>query len=385
MLTKKELAKKTGGVTFHLTNENFSALLLYIAEKEGLGDKKRENVVKFLIDPRKYVKIKEKIKSGKMKSEDTWKDFGNYLGIKDCAISLQEGIVVEDSMEVVEGGMEVVEDSMEVVEDKSNVEGDEKVMMEGKEGQENKEMSSSGSGEHNGEGEMVRRVLEETYQPDMVTNSLVIDVVKLHKKVETLSATTAVNFIIRSLGLSNNSSIMWKVWSYMRYTTTKLTRVGEELNQPWVYLDAVTSLASDAASHPLNSLISKLQDIKAVATACLQCSSPPQYYCVQCVTAVYCSTDCMVEHWEEGHYMECGAWTDIIHSVAGLTPPPTDITPALRAACRARARAQSRVHTAVTEYVDAVNREEESREREEQVWEETARQKLEIARLGCQV
>ena len=188
-------------------------------------------------------------------------------------------------------------------------------------------------------GEMVRRVLEETYQPDMVTNSLVIDVVKLHKKVETLSATAAVNFIIRSLGLSNNSSITWKVWSYMRYTSTKVKGVGEESNQPWIYLGAVTSLTSDTASHPLDSLISKLQEIKTVATSCLKCSSLPQYYCVRCVTAVYCSTDCMVEHWEEGHYMECGAWTDIIHSQAGLIPPPTDITPALRAAYMARARA----------------------------------------------
>ena len=86
MLTKKELAKKTGGVTFHLSNENFSSLLLYIAEKESLGDKKRANVVKFLIDPRKYVKIKENIESGKMKSEDTWKDFGNYLGILETTL-----------------------------------------------------------------------------------------------------------------------------------------------------------------------------------------------------------------------------------------------------------------------------------------------------------
>ena len=83
--------------------------------------------------------------------------------------------------------------------------------------------------------------------------------------------------------------------------------------------------------------------------------------------------------------MECGAWTDIIHSEAGLIPPPTDITPALRAACRARARAQSRAHASIVEYVAAVNREEESREREEQVWQETAQQKQEIARLGCQV
>ena len=379
MLTKKELAKKTGGVTFHLSNENFACLLLYIAEKEGLGDKKRANIVKFLIDPRKYVKLKEKIESGKMKSEDTWEDFGNYLGIKDCNISLQEGMVVE-------GSMEVVEDSMEVVEDKeSSMDGDEKGMMEDEEGQENKEMSSSASGEQSGEGEMVRRVLEETYQPDMVTNSLVIDVVKLHKKVKTLSATAAVNFIIRSLGLSNNSSITWKVWSYMRYTSTKVKGVGEESNQPWIYLGAVTSLTSDTASHPLDSLISKLQEIKTVATSCLKCSSLPQYYCVRCVTAVYCSTDCMVEHWEEGHFMECGAWTDIIHSQAGLIPPPTDIAPALRAACMARARAQSRVHTAVTEYVAAVNREEESREREEQVLQENTMQKQEIARLGCQV
>ena len=101
---------------------------------------------------------------------------------------------------------------------------------------------------------------------------------------------------------------------------------------------------------------------------------PPQYYCVRCVTAVYCSTNCTVKHWEEGHYMECGAWTDIIHSVSGLIPPATDITPALRAAWRARTRAQSKVHTTVTEYVAAVNREEESREREEKVREETARQ-----------
>jgi hypothetical protein len=171
----------------------------------------------------------------------------------------------------------------------------------------------------------------------------------------------------------------------MKYTLARVSGRVEEFNQPWLYLDTVTSLASDPAGHPLVSLIARLQEIKAVATACLQCSSPPHFYCVRCVTAVCCSQDCMVEHWEEGHYMECGAWTDIIHSVAGLIPPATDITLALRAACRARTRAQSRVHTTVTEYVAAVSREEESREREEQVWEETARQKQEIARLGRQV
>ena len=195
----------TGGSIFYLTNENFASLLIYIAKREAIGDKKHANVIKFLIDKRKYVKMKENIKSGKVKSEDTWEEFGNYLGIP---IDRQEGMVVEESMEVVEESMEVVKDK------KSDVDMEEKkAMMEEEAGQENTEMSSSGSGEQCSEEEMVRRVLEETFQPNMVTNSLVIDVVKLHKKMETLSATAAVNFIIRSLGLSHNSSIMWKVWS----------------------------------------------------------------------------------------------------------------------------------------------------------------------------
>ena len=37
--------------------------------------------------------------------------------------------------------------------------------------------------------------------------------------------------------------------------------------------------------------------------------------------------------------MECGAWTDSIHSKAGLIPPTTNITPARTAAFRARAHA----------------------------------------------
>ena len=134
------------------------------------------------------------------------------------------------------------------------------------------------------EEEMLRRVQEDTFQPDMVTNSLVIDMVRLQKKVETLQPSAATDFIIRSLGLVTNSAIKWKIWDCMKYTSARVSGRVEEFNQPWLYLATVTSLASDTAGHPLVSLIARLQEIKAVATACLQCSSPPQYYCVQCVT-----------------------------------------------------------------------------------------------------
>ena len=375
MLTQTELARLPGSDTFHLTNKSLSSLLVYIAKKEEIGnDKKRSKIIKFLIDKRKYDAMKEDLESGKLEPNDVWLEFGKKLGLEGY-IGQQKRVEVDEEMDVEEN---VEENKQSNVEE----EGEKKeAIVEG----EQEETMEQSLAEQCSEEEMVRRVQEDTVQPDMVTNSLVIDVVRLQKKVETLQPSAATDFIIRSLGLVTNSGIKWKIWNCMKYTSARVSGRGEELHQPWLYLDTVTSIASDTPGHPLISLITRLQEIKKVATACLQCSSPPQYYCVRCVTAVYCSTDCMVEHWEEGHYMECGAWTDIIHSVAGLIPPPTDITPALRAACRARARAQSRVHTAVTEYVDAVNREEESREREEQVWEETARQKLEIARLGCQV
>ena len=125
MLTKAELAKLPGGATFNLTNESFCSLLLYIAKKEELeNDKKQANVVKFLIDIRKYVKIKKDIESGKIKSEDVWEEFGNYIGINDCAIDLQEEMVVEESMEVVKESMEVVKESMEVVKETLNLSTD---------------------------------------------------------------------------------------------------------------------------------------------------------------------------------------------------------------------------------------------------------------------
>ena len=366
MLTQTELARLPGSDNFHLTNKSFSFLLIYIAKKEEI-DKKSSNIVKFLIDKRKYDAMKDDLESGKLKPTDVWFEYGKKLGL--------EGYISQQKREEVDEQMDVEENKQSNVEE----EGEEKeAIVEG----EQEETMEQSSAEQCSEEEMLKRVQEDTFQPNMVTNSLVIDVVRLQKKVKTLQPSAATDFISRSLGLDTNSSIKWRIWDYMKYTPARVSG-REELNQPWLYLDTVTSLSSNTAGHPLISLIARLQEIKKVATACLQCSSPPQYYCVRCVTAVYCSTDCMVEHWEEGHYMECGAWTDIMHSVAGLIPPPTDITPALRAACRARA--QSKVHTAVTEYVDAVNREEESREREEQVWEETARQKLEIARLGCQV
>ena len=266
MLTKTELAKLSGGAIFHLTNQSFASLLLYIAKKEQLGnDKKSSNIIKFLMNKRKYVAMKEDLESGKLKTEDVWLDFGKYLGMEDYNIKLQERLVVEESMKVderVEVGenknSKVVEGEekkgmVEGEETESKVEGEEKNgMVEGEESDEKVEQSSSGPVEQCSEGEMVRRVLEDTFLPSMVTNSLVIEVVKLHKKVKTLAASSAANFILRSLRLANESSIKWKVWDCMKYTTARVQGRWEELNQPWLYLDVVNSIAFDTASHPLD-------------------------------------------------------------------------------------------------------------------------------------
>ena len=202
---------------------------------------------------------------------------------------------------------EEVDEEMDVEENKkSNVEEEGEKKEAIVEGEKEEAMEQSSAKQCSAE-EMLRRVQEDTFQPDIVTNSLVADVVRLQKKVETLQPSAATDFIIRSLGLVTNSAVKWKIGDCMKYTSARVSGRVEEFNQPWLYQDTVTSLASEPAGHPLVSLIARLQEIKVVATACLQCSSPPQYYCVRCVTAVYCSQDCMVEHWEEGHYMECGA------------------------------------------------------------------------------
>ena len=150
---------------------------------------------------------------------------------------------------------------------KSNVEeeGEEKeALVEGEE-----ETMEQSSAKQCREEEMLRRVQEDTFQPDMVTNSLVTDVVRLQKKVETLQPSAATDFIIRSLGLVTNSAVKWKIWDCMKYTSARVSCRVEEFNQPWLYLDTVTSLASDPASHPLVSLISRVQEINVVATVCL--------------------------------------------------------------------------------------------------------------------
>jgi hypothetical protein len=186
VLTQTELARMPGSDTVHLTNKSFSALLVYIAKKEEIGEKS-SNIVKFLINKRKYDAMKEDLESGKLKPDDVWFEFGKKLGL--------EGYIGQQKREEVDEEMDVEENK------KSNVEEEGKKKEAIVEGEKEEAMEQS-SAEQCSEVVMLRRVQEDTFQPDMVTNSLVIDVVRLQKKVETLQPSAATNFIIRSLGSS---------------------------------------------------------------------------------------------------------------------------------------------------------------------------------------
>ena len=364
-----------------ISNAEMSAIVFLLVRKEPLEgrDKKAMAIYKgFLEDKRRYQELEQLVKSGAVELTERCTRVEEYLlrggksggdqGKKSS--NIQEAVDLGEAVEAVEQEvMTPVEEAVEAVEQEVKTPVEEM-------GLEQSYLLRAGL-EGASSQETAERLQEVAVEATLLTNGLVQEVMGLVDR-KIISIMEVAKFVLRSLGIPEASKEQkWRVRNCLVYTLKMIASVPASRADPWIYLDSCLSVAS----HPFDSLISKLKGIRAVAVECLQCGEAATSYCRHCLMALYCSPSCQSQHWQEEHRSTCMAWGATLHQTSGLLPPSTE-APMLEAAARANSRCQERVHQTMQRLIVALDKVEQGREQREGLEKEVEERRAEAQRQG---
>jgi hypothetical protein len=366
---KQAMEPPPGGIT----NAECSSVMFYVAKKAELQhEPNKNNVKKFLEDRRRYEELEKALQEGSLQPSDRWDALGVFLNIDIEERPMEQVVVQQLPDDSIQAGPLVG----------GGVASDASVPRE-LETQPVLPLPHLEAAGLCGEPTEVAAMLEAgLLTPPVLTGGLVHELALLKLR-------DPVTCVLRAMGIASvKTRTMDNIVRGCVRQTGEMAAQGEagEAEREWSFAPRVRAAALEEAAHPLHSLITSLQAVRDLGTACLSCSTgTSKHYCRQCLVATYCSNDCMRQHWDNGgHREECGDVASRLHGFAGLQPPLIDPNPnpELHAERMRARRAQARTTSAMVYLQAALGERDTAREKEQLLKEKLQEYKEETLRLG---